>query len=88
MLNLSDESHLNPGNRLFTTFIDRGIHRGNGVKAGDIIVRMKKGKRPKLRLDLEFSLYANRMRAMVYKYSIILAQSKCSVKLTSQKYLY
>ncbi len=85
---LKDMSFLNPGARIFMIDVNRGIHRGNNVMIGDIRVRMKKGKRPKRRLDLEFTLYANRMRAIQYMYSLSLAQSKFSVKEKGRNYLY
>ncbi|MHB0866435.1 MAG: AlbA family DNA-binding domain-containing protein [Thermoleophilia bacterium] len=84
----NDTSSINPGRSIFMANFNRVIHRGLNMMAGSLRVQMKVGKRPKRRLDLSVSLYANNMRAKQYEFSIKLAKSGFDVALISQKYLY
>lgn len=66
----NDASEFNPGIRIFMRELDGVVHRGLNLMVGDLQVKMKVGRRPKRRLDLSMTLYANKMRAKKYEYSI------------------
>jgi len=83
-----DTSEFNPGRRIFIVNLERVVHRGLNILAGDLRVKMKVGKRAKRRLDLSMTLYANNMRAHQYEFSVKLAKSGFDVALINQKYLY
>lgn len=84
----NDSSGVNPGKRVFMRDLDRVIHRGLNIMVGNLQVKMKVGKRPKRKLNLSITFYANKMRAKQYEYSVNLAKSGFDVALISQKYLY
>lgn len=84
----TDNSSLNPGDKIFTTELNRGIHRGMPIVAGRLKIKMKKGKGVKRRLDLSISTYANRMRARNVKYTLTLAKSKFKISIIKDDYIY
>lgn len=83
-----DNSSVNPGRTIFMTRLERGIHRGLPMVVGTLRVKMKTTKRIKRRLDISISTYANRMRARNVYYTLTLARSKFTVKVTSDDYQY
>jgi hypothetical protein len=85
---MKDASHVNPGKKAFICDVEGVIHRGLGHVIGSLVVKMKKKKLPKRRLDLSFSLYSNKMRARFLEVSIQLAKKKFSVKITREEFIY
>jgi len=72
---LRNVSYLNPGRTVFNAPLQDVIHRGMDVVAGNLVVKMKVGKRAKRRLDLKISIYANKMRARRLEFGLTLARS-------------
>lgn len=85
---LQDVSSLNPGRTVFNSNFQGVVHRGMGVVAGNLIVKMKVGKRAKRKLDLAVTIYANKMRARTLRFSLSLAQSGFRVTNVQHSFLY
>lgn len=84
----NDASGINPGKKIFMLDLKKVVHRGLHLMVGDFRVKMKVGRRPKRRLDLAITLYANNMRAKTYDFTVTLAKSGFKVSLVNEKYLY
>ena len=75
-----DAGPVNPGRSMFIAEPGGVIHRGLNSVVGTLHVQMAVAKRPKRRLDLRFSLYANRMRARRLEVQLHLAKTGFQVK--------
>jgi hypothetical protein len=83
-----DVSDINPGKSILMLNIQGVVHRGMNMVAGRILVTMKKAKRAKRRLDLTLEVYANKMRARQFRFSVKLAKRGFSVKNVGEQFLY
>ncbi len=84
-LSLRDISHLNPGKKMFGLSVDDVVHRGIALHMGQLNLTMVARKR---KLNLEIVLYANKMRARVFRFSINLFKDRAIVRKISDDYLY
>jgi hypothetical protein len=85
VVDLTDQSSMNPTKRLFMADLPRVIHRGVSQLVGSLRIRMAEGKRAKrkrakLKLEITISVYANRMRAQRLFASLILAKKGFTAK--------
>ncbi|NQT97598.1 MAG: ATP-binding protein [Candidatus Marinimicrobia bacterium] len=83
-----DVSAVNPGRTLFMyrqTEIPTIVHRGLKLITGQLLIHPN-GRRRKL--DLRFSLYANRMRGREIFLSLDLNRSQPGIKMISEDFLY
>ncbi len=85
---LADRSDINPGAKVFMANFQGVIHRRLSIIIGNLIVKMKVGRRARRRLDLSITLYADRMRAKKYSFVVQLAQKGLSVRKVSETHLY
>jgi len=85
---LSDISGINPGKKLFESFVERPIYRGISFLVGTLFVTMKREKRRRRRLDVRVSIFADRMRARHWLIRIQLAQKGFSVRRVEDEFLY
>lgn len=76
----NDVSYLNLGKRIFNTNVQSVIYKGSIIVVGELTVKMKKQKRTKRLLKIKIDLFADRMIAKSFLFSINLAKSKFSVK--------
>ncbi len=83
-----DESEVNPGRKIFMMDVKGPIYRGKNMLVGSLIVKMKKIKVPKRKLDLTIDIFSSNMRAKTYSMSIQLAKKGFSVKRIESRYLY
>lgn len=84
-----DSSNINPGRKIFMADINKPIHRGMNILAGNLTVKMKKLKLPKRILNLVITVYASNMRARQRLVTVQLAKNKgFSVKNARDEYLY
>ena len=83
-----DSSDVNPGQKIYFSKFDGVVHRKLTQILGHIIIKMKKGKRLKRRLDIEITLYANKMVARQVSYTANLATKSCTFRQVSDKQLY
>lgn len=82
---LLDESELNPEQTIFMMNMDSVIHRGMNRVAGSLHVKMKGRKR---KLCFEIQLFADRMRAKQWDYSVLLTQGAFEPSLDDSRFLY
>lgn len=83
-----DVSNINPGKKMFNSDIEKVVHRGLNLILGRLKIKMKKEKRPKKRLDISIILYANKMVAREFEYTIYLSKTGISIKNIHEKQLY
>ena len=83
-----DQSGVNPGRRIFMNTQSAPIHRGLSRLVGYLFVRMKTGKRPRRRVDLSITLYADGMRARHVDYAVALTKTGMKVRELSRGFLY
>lgn len=76
----NDDSDLNPGEKIFSNRVPVVIYKGSNFLVGKLTVKMKKQKRAKRSLKIKITIYADRMVAKSFLFSINLAKSKFSVK--------
>jgi len=86
--NFYDSSDLNPGQKIYFCNFGGVVYRGLNHILGHFIIKMKKDKRFKRRLDIEITLYANNMVAREVKYTASLAAKGCTFRQVSDKQLY
>lgn len=79
-MGFQDASIINFGKKTYTAHFTHGIHRGLNSWVGALMVQMAKGKRPKRRLDISISMYANKMRARTLKCELHLLKSGFKIK--------
>ncbi len=85
---LTDNSKINPGLRIFMGELKVPIFKGKNRIAGNLIVKMKKGKTLKRNLDLEIDLFADNMRAKKFNVTVVLAKKGFSIIKLKSNYLY
>jgi hypothetical protein len=83
-----DQSSVNPGIKIYIRDATMVIHRGMSRVVGSLYVKMKKGKRPKRRLDISITLFANKMIAREIHYIVNLTNKKFTVRRISENTLY
>ena len=83
-----DSSNINPGIKIFIAEVNKPIHRGMNIIAGNLVVKMKKIKRVKRVLNLLITIYATNMRAKQREVTVELAKKGFSVKSSKDNYLY
>lgn len=84
----SDQSEINPGSKIFMGDIKRPIFRGQDILATELIVKMKKTKFSKRKLELVINIFADNMRAKMYEIVVQLAKKGFSVTKIKEQYLY
>ncbi len=88
MRGLEDAGSVNPGRKMYNCTLSSVLHRGLSIVVGNLQVHMAKEKRPKRRLDLEITLYANKMRARTLSCQLQLAKTGFQIKNSNYKDLY
>lgn len=84
--NFRDQSHINPPKRIFINDINKPIHRGLDVIAGNIHILMKQRKN---KLGLSVCLYAENMRAKRFVIKLhLFSEGKFSIGEISEDFLY
>lgn len=83
-----DNSNINPGQKIFASDVNQPIHRGLNIVVGELLIKMKKQKLVKRKLELKITIYATNMRARKRFVTIQLAKKGFSVKSTKDDFLY
>ncbi len=84
----TDQSKINPGKKIFMGDLIKPIFRGKNILAGSLIIKMKKEKIAKRKLELKIDIFANGMRAKTYTMTAQLTKSGLTVKKTEAGFLY
>jgi len=82
---LKDVSNINPDKKVFTKYVNDVVHRGLDLQIGALMVIMKGNNR---KINLEVKLFANKMRAHVFRFSVNLLKTKTTVTMLIDNYLY
>lgn len=85
---LVDQSSVNPGRKIFMVNLKEPIFRGKDLVVGSLLVKMKKKKLSKRKLELMINIFATNMRAKTYTMVVQLAKSGFTVKKIKADYLY
>lgn len=85
---LIDQSGINPGVKIFMVDVGNPIYRGKNRVVGSLVVKMKKGKIAKRKLDLTIDLFSSNMRAKTFSINVQLTKKGFTVKRTEEKYIY
>jgi len=85
---LTDISAVNPGRSIFRHQKGEGVHRGLNHVVGALLVKMQVAKRAKRTLRVAMSIYADHMRARVFRFSVSLAKKRFSVRVIGEGLLY
>ncbi len=83
-----DVSAINPGQTMFLADITDLIFRGLNYVGGALIVRMRRGPRPRRVLELEIVLHSERMRSRRWTMRLHLTRTGLAVRQASSSYLY
>lgn len=83
-----DQSNINPGKKIYMSDVHAPVFRGKGVVVGTLIVKMKKHKLTRRKLELGIDVFATNMRAKTFTMVIQLAKKGFSVKRAKTDYLY
>jgi len=84
----SDISGVNPGSKIYMSQYDGIVHRGLNQVLGHLRIKMQSGRRRKRRLDMTFTLYADKMRARYVTYAATLVSTGFRVRQLREDYLY
>lgn len=85
---LVDRSDINPGTRIFMAEAEKPIFRGRNLVIGTLIVKMKKEKLSRRKLELSIDILTTNMRGKKYSTVIQLAKGGFGVKKVKTSYLY
>lgn len=83
-----DVSNINPEKRIFMRNIEGAIHRGLSLVVGTLKIGMRAEKRTKRILKLAVTLYANKMRAQEWEFTLQLAKKGFSIKGMESSFVY
>lgn len=83
-----DQSDVNPGEKIFMIELNKPLHRGLNSVVGNLVVKMKKAKLSKRRLDLEINIYSSNMRAKTTSITIQLAKKGFSITKVKSNDIY
>lgn len=84
---LEDTSSINPDAPHFSQWFTRPVHRGLNILTGSLLVKMKRGRSIRRRLDLGISIFADGMRARHWTYNIQLSSGGFQVKGVKDAYI-
>lgn len=83
-----DVSDINPGKRMYMMDVPGVIHRGLDTVLGHLYVKMHREKRRKRVLQVSITLYASKMRAQKWEFSVQLAKAGFRVRRLGNEFLY
>lgn len=84
----NDVSRVNPGKRLFTLNRSDPIFRGMNEVLGNLIVTMKRERRPRRLLQVSIGTYSTNMRARRHSFTVHLTQRGFAVRGVKMDYCY